>query len=514
MKPALRRGAAPLALVFALSLVVSPVGSQAQSSGEHTGHEADDHATTSGGMLSMPSEHLQVMIEETPPGGTLIVSEAAYVGPITLDEAITLQARGDPVIDGNLEGSVVTITAADVTLRGFTLRGSAVGPMDSPSGVMIEDADRARIDDVTIEQSYIGITVRLSDAVVIDGVSISGRGVITGEEHVVETDGDGEHQQHSDGEQIDGAFTESLIRGDGIWLWNATDAIVRDTTIDQVRDGVYLSYGSGALLERDQVRGSRYAVHDMYAEGLTVRANDLEGNLSGLVLMYGGPVTVVGNTITESGSPSTGFGVLVKDVGSVTVERNVVADNRVGVQVDDAGRTGGDPTLLHGNTIAMNHIGLLLMPSADAVISGNGFVENSTQVTMGGQGVTQAVWTLDGLGNYWSDYGGFDAGGDGTGDVAYVESGRMSELLAAEPLLLALASGPAFRLLASVEGKWLSADPLVRDDAPLVAAPGPSLRGDERGAPAPLWLPGFALTFGCGWLLLRARRPRRTVAVR
>ena len=60
--------------------------------------------------------------------------------------------------------------------------------------------------------------------------------------------------------------------------------------------------------------------------------------------MYGGPVLVVDNTIMESGSPSTGFGVLVKDAGGVTVQSNVMADNRVGVQIDDAGRTGGEPS--------------------------------------------------------------------------------------------------------------------------------------------------------------------------
>ena len=501
-----------VAIAFGLSLAVGPVASLAQSA-DGTGHAAGDHTVTYEGMLSMPSEHLQVMIDETPPGGTLIVPEALYVGSITIDDPITLQGHGDPVIDGNLEGSVVTITADDVTVQGFTLRRSAAGPFDSPSGVMIEEADRALIADVTIDQSYIGITVRLSDSVVIEGVSIRGRGVITGEGHVVETDetsGDG----HGGNDHPSGVPGGSQIRGDGIWLWNTTDAVVRDSSIEQTRDGVYLSYGSGTVLEGNSVRGSRYAVHDMYSENLVLRTNELEGNLSGLVLMYGGPVYVVGNTITESGSPSTGFGLLVKDVGSVTAEGNVVADNRVGVQIDDAGRTGGNPATLRGNTIAMNHIGLLLMPSADAVIAGNGFVENSTQVTMGGQGATQAVWNLDGLGNHWSDYGGFDAAGDGVGDLAYVESGRMSELLATQPLLMALSSGPAFRLLSSVEGRWSSsaADPLVRDDAPLMTAPGPSLGANGRGDPVPLWLPGFTLTFACSWLLIKARRPRRMVS--
>lgn len=507
------RPARSLAAAALLLLTSSTLAASAQET-DHSEHDQGDHVVTPDGMVSMPAEHLQVMIEETPPGGTLIVPEAVYVGAVTIDEPVTLEGEGHPVIDGNLEGSVVTITAPDVTIRGFTLRRSAIGPFDSPSGLMLEQAHRAVIEDVSIEQSYIGITVRLSDGVTIDGVSIRGQGVITGEEHVVETDEEGEHRQHAANDQGVQMHTDAQVRGDGIWLWNATDAVVRDSTIDAARDGIYVSYGTGTLLERLRISDSRYAVHDMYAEDLTVRASVLDANLSGLVLMYGGPVHVVGNTIMESGSPSTGFGVLVKDVGGVTVEGNVVADNRVGVQADDAGRTGGEPTLVLGNTIAMNQIGLLLLPSADTVVAGNGFIENSTQVTMGGQGGTQAIWSRDGVGNYWSDYGGFDAEGDGTGDLAYVESGRMSELLASEPLLLALASGPAFRLLSSVESKWSPSEPLVRDDAPLVAAPGPALRGDGRGAPVPLWLPGLALTLGCGWLLVRAHRPRRAERVR
>jgi nitrous oxidase accessory protein len=504
------RALAPLALAIALVAPAAPAS--AQTTGEHTGHGEGDHVVTPGGMVSMPAEHLQVMIEETPPGGTLLVPEAVYVGTITIDEPVTLEGQGRPVIDGNLEGSVVTVTAPDVTLRGLTLRRSAAGPVDSPSGVLLERADRAVIEDVTIEQSYMGITVRLSEDVIVDGVSITGQGVIAGEEHVTETDaGAAEHRQHASGDQGAQMRTEAQLRGDGIWLWNAPRATVRDTRIERTRDGIYVSYGAGVLLERNEILHSRYAVHDMYAEDLTVRANLLEGNLSGLVLMYGGPVAVLGNTIIESGSPSTGFGVLVKDVGSVAVERNVVADNRVGLHVDDAGRTGGDPTLIRGNTIAMNHVGLLLMPAADTVVVGNGFVENSTQVTLGGHGRTQAVWSLDGMGNHWSDYGGFDAEGDGTGDLPYIESGRMSDLLASEPLLLALASGPAFRLLTSVESRWASSEPLVRDATPLVEPPGPALRGDPRGAAVPLWIPGLGLTLGCGWLLLRARRPRRAV---
>ena len=318
----------------------------------------DGHSVSVDGRVSMPAEHLQVMIAETPVGGVLEVPEAVYVGSITIDRPITLVGIGDVLIDGAGQGTIVTITAADVAVRNLNLAGTADGPLDAPSGLLLEGADRAHIEDVTIRRSYIGITVRLSDAVVIEGVDIRGHGTIVGESHVTDADATEQaHRQHASHDQASDVRTEAQIRGDGIWLWNTTDATVRESTIADVRDGVYVSYGRHTTLEGNRIVDSRYAVHDMYAGDLVVRANDLVGNLSGLVLMYGGPVTVAANIITESGSPSTGFGVLVKDVGSVTIEGNVIADNRIGVQTDDAGRTGGEPTILRANTIAMNAIG-------------------------------------------------------------------------------------------------------------------------------------------------------------
>jgi nitrous oxidase accessory protein len=345
--------------------------------------------------------------------------------------------------------------------------------------------------------------------VVLDRIHIRGDGLIAGELHAVEPD---EHEHEAGGG--DPAPAAERIRGDGIWLWNADDATVRDSVIERVRDGIYLSYGTGAALERVRIDDSRYAIHDMYATDLTIRGSVLRGNLSGIVLMYGGPILVETTTVAESGSPSTGFGVLIKDAAGVVVRDNVIADNRIGVHVDDAGRTGADSSLIERNTIAMNQIGALVYPSADAVFTGNGFVENSTQVTMGGQGQTQVRWSADGIGNFWSDYGGFDAQGDGLGDLPYLQSGRMSQLLAEEPLLLALASGPAFRLLSSVEDKWSPTDPVVRDAAPLTSSRGPRTNAAHRGSPVPLWIPGIGLLALSVGLLVRARRPRPRMRMR
>lgn len=474
--------------------------------GTHPSMDDGAHQMGADGIVTMPATHLQRMIDHTPDGGSVLVPAGRYVGTITIDRPLAIEGAGDVVIDGNREGAVVTITSPDVSVRGLTIRGSGTGPIGSPSGILLEHAHGASIRDVTIDQSYIGITVRLSASVVIDGVTIRGGGEITDEQHALaDEDAGGEH---AEGHGQDAAVPEGApIRGDGIWLWNADHAVVRDTSIHDVRDGVYVSYGAGAVVERTRIVGSRYAIHDMYAEDLSIVDAVFEGNLSGVVLMYGGPVAVRGTTIVESGSASTGFGILVKDVGGVTLDRNVIADNRVGVQIDDAGRTGGSPATVTGNTIALNQIGLLLMPSADATVGRNGFIENSTQVTIGGDGSTQVVWNVDGDGNHWSDYAGYDADGDGRGDVPYVHSGRTSELFATQPLLLALASGPGFRVFTRVADAWSPSVPLVHDDAPLIGSIGPEMRGAGEGPAIPVGAMGLVLALACGWLLARARHP-------
>ncbi|HEX6844890.1 MAG TPA: hypothetical protein VF235_07240, partial [Actinomycetota bacterium] len=148
---------------------------------------------------------------------------------------------------------------------------------------------------------------------------------------------------------------------------------------------------------------------------------------------------------------------------------------------------------------------VLLAPSADPTFTGNAFVENSTQVALAGTGRTQAIWGRGGVGNHWSDYAGFDADGDGIGDLPYTHGGRASRLIASDPILLALSSGPAFRLLTAVEDRWSPGDPIARDEAPRMLAP-PSISFERATPPVPLWVPGLLLLVGSAWALARGRR--------
>ena len=303
-----------------------------------------------------------------------------------------------------------------------------------------------------------------------------------------------------------------VSRGDGISLWNCTGVLVRDNLVDGTRDGIYMSFGTDILIDTNRVRDSRYASHSMYAKNLTAAENLFERNLSGVVLMYGGPVLLLRNEIRDSASPATGFGVLLKDVFGTEVVENVLVGNRIGVQVDGPAGDTEHRIVVHGNTIAMNQFGVALYPSAHAFFYRNSFVENTVQVVALGNGVAgKNTWTYEGTGNYWSNYRGYDLGGEGLGDMPHHEGGTVERLMAQAPVLQALASGPAFSLLRAVEDRWIEHRPVVTDTLPLMRPESPALDDETRGGGASVALGGIGLlvTALAVAVLVAFRRPIR-----
>jgi nitrous oxidase accessory protein len=260
--------------------------------------------------------------------------------------------------------------------------------------------------------------------------------------------------------------------------------------ISDSRDGVYVSFGSGTLIDGNIVRDSRYAVHSMYTRDLTLVENHFNDNLSGAVLMYRGPVLALRNVIEGHDSPSTGFGLLLKDVVGAEVIENVLVDNRTGVHLD--GPAGGEePARLAQNTIARNAIGIAAYPSARAVFRGNSLVDNRVQVLPQGGRLRGIEWSSQGIGNYWSTYRGYEGIAAGFGAVEHAEGGAVDRLLGRDPVLLAIADTPALRLLRAVEERWGRRDPVAVDEIPLTAPISPPVPAGSDPA-----VPGLATIVG------------------
>lgn len=450
-----------------------------------------------------PSEALRALVDAASPGETVHVPGGVYEGGVVIDKAITLHGMGDAIIDGNGGGTVVLVTAPGATVHGLTIRNSGPGPVGTPAGIMVQ-ADDVTIEANTVEDTYIGIGVRDANGVRIidnritglEGAGMGDIGHATGAKEEPQDDGDA-------------VASSSSQRGDGISLWNSNDTLVSGNIVDAVRDGVYLSYGERVTIEHTQVTDSRYAVHDMYALDLLLRENRFTRDLAGLVLMYGGPVRVEGNEITQNRSASTGYGMIIKDA-DVSASGNAIHDNRIGVKIENAGVASEGPAVFRGNTIAMNEFGLVLSPATQAVFTGNNLAHNTIPVmTDRAEGQPGVRWSENGRGNYWDTYRGYDADGDGLGDMAFVDAGTVEGIVAATPALAALASSPGMRLVGSLEERWQADDPAVFDPAPMIRPAPVEVAGpDGSSPPLALTVVALAVLLASLAIVVRGRQPR------
>ncbi len=331
-------------------------------------------------------------------GDTLLVDGGVHVGHFTIDKSVVLIGVHAPVLDGGETGTVIRITAPKVTLKGFAIRGSGDTLASGDAGVLVA-APEAVIEGNRLEDVLFGVSFRRAPR------SVLRRNVLTGKPLPVPR------------------------RGDLIHVWYSDEVLVEDNLLTDGRDAV-LWFSKRLTIQRNTIQRARYGLHFMYCDDSVVQDNRLLENSVGIYLMYSTRLRLVRNQMLRGHGPS-GYGLGLKDMDAAVIEDNVIAENRVGIFLEHS--TGR----FTRNVIGYNDTGIRLMPSATGnTFAANSFVENGEQVTADGMSEqTRNLWE----GNYWSDYRGFDANGDGIGDVPY-RSMRLFERLTDRY--------PAFRLYA------------------------------------------------------------------
>ncbi len=375
------------------------------------------------------------------PGETVAVPPGVHTGIVTVDRPIVLDGGGAAVLDGGGEGDVVRIVAEGVTVRGFVVRNSGRNVSQEPAGIRVL-ADHATIEDNRLEDVLYGIALHDSNGHVVHGNQIRSVTALAPER-----------------------------RGHAISVWYSTDNLIEENTLEAAKDGIFLGFA-----ERTHVRGNlvthlRYGLHTMYAVDLLVADNVFRDNVAGASLMYSRRLEVTGNEFSGSRSPASGYGLLLKDMDDVTIRGNRIVGNRLGMTMEGAPRTPGAIVEIRGNLVASNQVALELFSTADAAFTENSFIGNLQQVrTQGGSLERRNAWSSDGRGNYWDDYQGFDADGDGIGDLAYRYEGAYDELLRRNEAVRAYAFTPA-RSALELAARWFPVyrvEPRVVDERPLM----------------------------------------------
>jgi ABC-type multidrug transport system ATPase subunit len=187
--------------------------------------------------------------------------------------------------------------------------------------------------------------------------------------------------------------------------------------------------------------------------------------------MYSRDVALRRNRLEHNRGPS-GYGIGLKDMDGVAAEENVVVANRVGMYVDNSPSRIDVVQQFRRNVFAFNDVGLAFLPAVQRnQFIENEFLENIEQVAILGSGeLKNNDFTLAGRGNYWSDYAGFDANGDGLGDMPYRAMSLFESLIDREPKLRLFLYSPAQQAveLASRAFPIVRPKPKITDAAPLM----------------------------------------------
>jgi len=390
---------------------------------------------------------LQPLIDAAAPGSTVTVPAGTYQGPVTIRGPLTVAGEGMPVIDGGGAGSVVTIEGDGVVLRGFAVRNSGRNVTEEASGIKAS-GERHRIEWNDVRDVYFGIHLS------------GGRG------HVIE------HNIVAPG------VKHGARPGHGISVWNTSGTRVAHNTIAEARDGVYLSFTKDVTVASNEVTGCRYGLHSMFSEDARLVDNRLRGNLLGSALMNSTRLELRGNRIEQHRQGAAAYGILLKDVGDLIAEDNVIVANRVGLYAEGVPDRPSREAIVRRNVFAGNDVGLALQANAALTFTENRIAENLTDVRALGSRLSPAAkWSRNGVGNSWSQYRGYDRDGDGIGDLAHRVDAPAGAQAGGDDLVRAFLYTPAHLALEAGARMFplFRRPPLLADEHPQMR-PAPRLR--------------------------------------
>jgi nitrous oxidase accessory protein len=424
---------------------------------------SEDYATITGALRAAVS------------GDTIVVQAGVYREHLVIERAVVLLGRDGAIIDGGGRGIVLTVLAP-ATIEGFTIRGSGSAQSTEDAGLLAEDAADLRIADNRFEDVLFGIYLKdCPDAVISDN-------------------------------EIEGKPLPIPLRGDGIRLWYSPGGTISGNAVWQSRD-VVIWFSDSTRASDNVVTESRYGLHYMYSHDNVFERNRFEANDVGAFIMYSTGITFRDN-VFASARGTAGRGLGFKDADDIWAVGNVMVKNAVGISIDNSPSSERSVNVFAENVVAYNDVGISMLPSvARNQFEKNEFIDNVTPVVVTGGGTALGNrW----VGNYWSEYEGFDSDGDGQGDTPYVFERLSDDLLTKHESLRVFSLSPATASLEVLSRVFplLRPEAVVIDSAPRV--PAPELAASAQGSAEPSRLGALMLLcagFGAAGMAVWLGRP-------
>ena len=325
--------------------------------------------------LSYPT--ISEAVEDADPGSTIIIYPGVYKEHILVQKPLRIIGVGQPVIDGEGSGTVITIlNTSNVVIEGLKVVNSGRFYSTEDSGIKIEWSKNVSIRKVVMENVFYPIYVRGSEDVVIEGNNISS----IPEYHVA-------------------------YRGHGVYVWYSNRVTIRNNYFYTLADGVYGDHAYNLTVEGNRIEDGRYGVHLMYCKDVLIVNNLITRTIAGLVPMYSDRVNATKNFVVLVRGGGIGQGVFVQESDNIVIEENVISGNIIGVYVGRTPYRPGSTAIIKRNLVAFNLIGVKIDTISEVLFVDNSFIENVKDVILVGYGKPRSIWydPLAYRGNFWSD---------------------------------------------------------------------------------------------------------------
>lgn len=314
-------------------------------------------------------------------GDTILLHKGIYKeGNITITKSIRLIGVDNPVLDGEKENELLTVSGTGILIKGITFNNSGYSSMDDYAALKIIDASYIIVEHNIINNAFFAIHVANATKVIIRNNTIK-------------------------------TFSESeQISGNGIHLWKCQDMLITDNHIEGHRDGIYFEFVYHSFIQNNHSeKNIRYGLHFMFSNNNSYLNNTFVNNGAGVAVMYSKDVLMHGNTFDRNWGAAA-YGLLLKDISNSQIINNHFMQNTMAILMEGTSRID-----VFRNTFRNNGWAMKVQANCNEnEFHHNNFLANTFDVSTNGHMTLNYFYN-----NYWDKYEGYDMDRNRIGDIPY-----------------------------------------------------------------------------------------------